>query len=233
MFLTNKNLDFEEFKMSVPWFFGESEKVELLKTEESLVLNNEFQDTFPKLTRLIQKARVLNVRINEQSYKLFSWTNKENWSCGWLSKIESDSISQITILDEHSLLLNSIGGIQECYNQPESNLLDNQNFFFIKSECLDGIGSYDKYYEDMCNEGKRKKIDYSSFISFVQEANGSLTLYDLRSKKVMLFSHDHCFDEVEFMDDQPKYTFHTFKKIKTFTDYVEELANQWLNEIES
>lgn len=224
------NIDFETFKNDITWFVKPTDKVELLDTTLNYSLTKKFQETFPKLTNLIEKSRVLNLTINYQSYRLFSWTNKDNKSFGWLNKIESDKTTDIELIDEHELILQEIGGIQESYNQPEPSLTNNQNFLFIKSECSKGIGGWDDYYEMMCEEENKQKIDYKDFVCFVQEANGDVTLYDRNSKEVMLFAHDHCFDNVEFLENQPEYTFHKINGIKTFVDYVESLATEWTNE---
>lgn len=225
------NIDFETFKNDITWFIKPNDKVELLDTTLNYSLTKKFQDTFPKLTSLIEKARVLNLTINYQSYKLFSWTNKDSKSFGWLNKIESDKTTDIGLIDEHELILQEIGGIQESYNQPEPSLTNNQNFLFIKSECSKGIGGWDDYYEIKCEEENKQKIDYKDFVCFVQEANGDATLYDRNSKEVMLFAHDHCFGNVEFLENQPEYTFHKINGIKTFVDYVESIAIEWTNEL--
>ena len=227
-----ENPDFEEFKNDITWFIKANDRVELLGMEENISLSNEFVSTFPKLTELVQQARILNLKINGQSFKLFSWTDIDDLSCGWLSKIEPESESGINISIEHKILLNGIGGIKESYNEPEPCLANNQNFLFLKSECTNGIGDWDYYYDDMCNEYQMSKIDSSDFISFVQEANGALTLYNPENNEVLLFSHDHSFDNVEFLENQPKYTFHRIKGVKSFTDYVEKLAEEWIAEIE-
>ena len=224
------NIDFETFKNDITWFVKPTDKVEILDTTLNYSLTKKFQETFPKLTNLIEKSRVLNLTINYQSYRLFSWTNKDNKSFGWLNKIESDKTTDIELIDEHELILQEIGGIQESYNQPEPSLTNNQNFLFIKSECSKGIGGWDDYYEMMCEEENKQKIEYKDFVCFVQEANGDVTLYDRNSKEVMLFAHDHCFDNVEFLENQPEYTFHKINGIKTFVDYVESLATEWTNE---
>lgn len=225
------NIDFETFKNNITWFIQPTDEVELLDTTLDTKLTESFQTTFPKLTSLIQKARVLDLTINKQPYRLFSWTNKENKSFGWLNKIELAETTNIELIDEHELLLKEIGGIQESYNQPEPSLTNNQNFLFIKSKCSKGIGGWDDYYEMMCEEENKQKIDYKDFICFVQEANGDVTLYNRNTKEVMLFAHDHCFDNVDFLEDQPEYTFHTIHGINTFVDYVEILATEWTNEI--
>lgn len=225
------NIDFETFKNDITWFTKPNDKVELLDTTLNFNLTERFQATFPKMTSLIQKSRVLNLTINSQHYKLFSWTNKDYKSFGWLNKIESTNINDIELIEEHEILLREIGGIQESYNQPEVSLTNNQNFLFIKSECTKGIGGWDDYYEMMCEEENKPQIDYKDFICFVQEANGDVTTYDKHTKEVLLFAHDHSFDNVEFLENQPEYTFHRINGIKTFTDYVEQLATEWTNEV--
>lgn len=224
------DINFETFKNDITWFVKPTDKVELLDTTLNYSLTKKFQETFPKLTSLIEKSRVLDLKINYQSYRLFSWTNKDNKSFGWLNKIDSDNTTEIELIDEHELILQEIGGIQESYNQPEPSLTNNQIFLFIKSECSKGIGGWDDYYEMMCEEENKQKINYKDFVCFVQEANGNVTLYDRNSKEVMLFAHDHSFDNVEFLENQPEYTFHKISGIKTFVDYVEILAAEWTNE---
>lgn len=225
------NIDFETFKNDITWFLKPSDIVEFLDNDLNISLSDKFQETFPNLTNLVQKSRKLNLTINNQEYILFSWTNKDNISFGWLNKIELDKTNEIEIIEEHELLLKEIGGIQESYNQPEPSLTNNQNFLFIKSECSLGIGGWDNYYEEMCKEENKTVIDYKDFICFVQEANGDVTLYDKNTKEVMLFAHDHCFDNVEFLDNQPEYTFHKINGIETFVDYVESLATEWTKEL--
>lgn len=132
------------------------------------------------------------------------------------------------LIEEHELLLRNIGGIQETFNQPENAFSNNQNFMFIGSECSRGIGSWDDYYLMRCEDEHKEAIDYSNLLAFVYEANGALTLYEPITKKILLFSHDHSFDNVEFLENQPEYTFHTFKNAINFVDYVEELARQWM-----
>lgn len=225
------NKDFEAFTKDISWFIKESDKVDFLDTASEFQLSENFQITFPVLTKLIKQARILNLNINSQSYKLFSWTNKNNLSCGWLNKIEKNPKTTLNLIDEHKLLLSEIGGIQESYNQPEPSLCNNQNYMFIESECEIGICGWDEYYEEMCKEENKDQIDFKDFICFAQEANGDVTLYNPDNKEVMLFAHDHSFDNVTFLENQPEYTFHKINNITNFVDYVETLATEWQTEI--
>jgi len=126
------NKDFETFKNNKKWFFEASDKVEFLYTENELQLSETFNSTFPLLTELLHQARILKLKINDQPYKLFSWTNKDDSSCGWLNKIEENASTTFKLIEEHELLLSEIGGIHESYNQPEPSLSNNQNFMFTQ-----------------------------------------------------------------------------------------------------
>ncbi|MCW3170023.1 hypothetical protein OMO38_15975 [Chryseobacterium sp. 09-1422] len=225
------NEDFEEFKKNISWFISQSDKIDFLNTETEIELTEKFCNTFPILSNLISKARILTLKINNQLYKLFSWTNKNGLSCGWLNKIEQNTSSQLPIIEEHKLLLNEIGGIQESYNQPEPSLSNNQNFMFIESECSLGINDWDDYYKELCEEENVEPINYKNLVCFVVEANGDANTYDPKTKEILLFSHDHCFDNVEVLENQPEYTFHTINGVVNFVDYVETLAAEWKNEI--
>ncbi|MEC4054071.1 hypothetical protein VSP10_14925 [Myroides odoratimimus] len=225
------NRDFEEFRKNVSWFISSKDQVELLGLKECFQLSTSFNQTYPVLTKLILKARILNLKINNQEFILFSWTTKEGESCGWLNKLENITKDKYNLIDEHLLLLNEIGGIQESYNQPEDSLCNNQNFMFIASSCHLGIEDWDLYYKQACGEEYKLLPSFEELICFVEEANGNLTLYDSKTKKVLLFAPDHCFDNVSCLEGQPEYTFYTIDGVEGFVDYVETLANEWIQMI--
>lgn len=218
--------DIESFRKEVTWFIKPYDQVEHVSS--NLTLDAEFKREFPKLTQLINKARVTDLKINSIPYKLLAWDSKDSGICGWLMKLDNELGNDLGLLSEHKLLVKNIGGIKEYFNGPQDTLISNQNFVFTKSECRIGIGGWDDYYNMVCEESNMTQIDYSNFIAFAEEANGALTLYNKTNKLVFLFSHDHSFENVEFLANQPEYTFHTFKGIKTFKDYIGALADQWL-----
>ena len=102
---------------------------------------------------------------------------------------------------------------------------------FIESNCTHGIGGWDDYYTLVCDQDNCSKINYTDFICFAREANGDVTLYDPKTGKVMIFAHDHCHPNLVVIPNQPEYTFHTINKVETFVDYVECLAQEWLDHI--
>ena len=222
------NPDLTAFIDEISWFFQEKDTVEI--EEKSFDFSADFKLIFPKLTRLIESARKTHLRINNIPHILFAWNNMTGEIFGWLNKIESLESFPIQLSKEHKLLLQNIGGIQESFNQPEDSLTNNQNFMFIGSECNRGIGAWDEYYKEVCNEEKIEPLNHSNLIRFVEEANGNMTLYDSTSNDILLFASDHCFDYVKPVAGQPEYTFYQYDSIATFTDYVEKLAGEWMAE---
>ncbi|MGI9580246.1 hypothetical protein ACR1PO_03430 [Chryseobacterium sp. RRHN12] len=225
------NPDFETFKKDINWFIRPNDLVEFSDTKPHPDLSDDFKSTFPALSRLIQKARTLDFSINSKPYRLLSWTNKYNISCGWLTRIESDDTDNFQLVQEHELLLKEIGGIVESYHQPEPALTNNQDYLFLKSACMTGIGEWEEYYENLCEEESKEPIDYNDFICFALEANGNMTMYEKNSGKVILFAHDHWFEDVDVFENQPEYTFYTIQGVENFVDYVEKMADEWSEDL--
>jgi hypothetical protein len=222
--------DFEDFKLEISWFIQPNDKVTV--TNGKITTSTAFATSFPILNNLINKARVIDVKINSDTYKLFAWTTKEGYSCGWLCKFESPALNTIEILPEHQLLLDNIGGIEESFGEPEDSFTLNQNFLFIQSECSRGIEGWMEYYQPLCKQENVVPIPTDHLISFVCEANGAKTLYDLQTKQVYLFSHDHDFENVTVVEGQPEYTFHYINGVNNFIEYAEALALQWTAHIQ-
>ena len=75
-------------------------------------------------------------------------------------------------------------------------------------------------------------IDLSNSVFYSKEGNGAKYFYDRDTKQVKLFSHDHNFNVVEILSNQPEYTLHRINGINNFIDFVELLAKQWLKYFE-
>lgn len=217
--------DFEYFKNALSYLFKPKDKFEV--SEGSLTLDEEYEKTFPNLYSLVSTARVTNVNFKGDNYKLLAWTLPDDESCGWFCKMEDLTKNNITLLPEHELLLKNIGGIKESYNEPDGSFTNNQNFLFIKSLCIPGLGMSIDHYEESCSYENIKPMPLNDLVTFVEEANGNSTLYNLQTKQVYLYSHDHAFDNVTTVPGQPEYTFHYIDGVTSFVDYVEILAKQW------
>jgi len=230
-------IDFEIFKKEAGWHIKSTDLIEL--TQISPDFSDNFISTFPTLYKLISQASILDILLTRKKginlYKLFTWTDINNLKSGWLCKFETNT-NNLKILPEHQLLLNNIGGIQETYRQFDTEdeiLTDNQNFLFIKSKCTKGLRDWIKLYGQVCEAENAEQIDTENLVCFVGEANGNETFYDLNTKQVLLFAPDHSFVNIEVLNNQPEYTFYTINGVTTFIDYVETLAQQWLDNIVS
>jgi hypothetical protein len=84
------NQDFEAFKSNMPWFFEPSSTI-VLRTHK-LRISEEFKQTFPLLTKLVESARVTFLTIDATSYILFAWDSEDGFICGWLNKLEDEDL---------------------------------------------------------------------------------------------------------------------------------------------
>ena len=224
----------EEFKTAIAElypYFKQTDKFEI--KDSTLKLQQEFKEIFPTLAKLVSKARQYEFDLVSTKrnipFRLLLWTTKDNLLCGWLCNLENNASHELDIIKEHTILLENIGGIQENFCQSSNDdylLTSNQDFLFVKSQCYKA-GDNMNYYIELCNEDNLTPIDTSSLMCFVREANGNETFYDTKTKKVLLFAHDHAFDNVKEIENQPDYTFYTINEATTFVDYVELLAKQW------
>ncbi|WP_299315052.1 hypothetical protein [uncultured Aquimarina sp.] len=220
--------DLTAFIEDISWFFNETDKVEI--EIKSFDLSADFKLIFPKLTKLIDCARITHLQINNVPHILFAWNDIDGEIFGWLNKIEDRENLYHQLSNEHKILLQNIGGIQESFNQPDDSLTNNQNFMFIGTKCSFGIGSWNEYYKETCDEENVEPIDHSNLICFVEEANGNLTFYNPTTNDIILFASDHCFDDITPLNEQPEYTFYKYDNIKSFPDYVEKIADEWMEE---
>lgn len=229
------NIDFIAFKAAESRVIKATDTLDFFQTE--FELSPLFQSTFPQLSALLKTARVLHFNINDQPYRLLSWT-LENESRGWLCTLENNEETKLPLIAEHRLLLKEMGGIFTTYNDGDINLSNGQKFMFTASRCSLGIDGWDNFYNDRCAEddlSDADKIDYSAFIVFVQDASGDVTTYDPHDKTVMQFNHNGDFKDrsganrTALVDQQPEDTFYRLKGVNSFVDYVAMLAHQWLN----
>jgi hypothetical protein len=223
----NPTHDFESFKNNNRSLFFKIKEYKY--SEGQLDLDSEFKTVFKCLSNLLQQARVLDIRLDSNMYKLLSWTDKEALEpYGILVKFE-DINANFNLIYGHKLLLKNMGGIYETYNQrDEFYIAINQNFIFLQSEYRQGLYDDRMIYEDLCRSQGAKPVDTENWIMFALEANGNRTFYDPVTEKVFLWAPDHNFNFITPLLGQPEYTLYTINGINTFTDYVETLAQQWL-----
>jgi hypothetical protein len=221
--------DFDNFKKFKPWLIRQNTPYELFPS--NLALQDEFINAFPKMARLISKGRATGVIFKEQRHLLLTWERKAGGACGWFLKIEDTSGDEdLRLSYKHTLLLHSIGGIIETYGGVNPAFTQNQNFLFLREKCQCGIGSvWDEFYHIRCQQENAIPVKHDHAIVFAIENANQYTMYDLETEQVLVFVTDPGQDFLQKIPGQPDATFYTLEGAATFTEYVETLAQQWLD----
>ncbi|WP_199624770.1 hypothetical protein [Paenibacillus alkalitolerans] len=229
------NNDLNEFIENVPWFFNEDDKINVAG-ETNFTSHNDFKSKYPKLTRLLSQARVTIINVNElNEYMLFGWTNKHGESFGWLClpPHKLDYLRNSELHEDHILLLRSFGGIVERWNEPEESWLCNLKSALTLKDSVEGFDWLEELFTERCkDEGLEPGINSYDYIAFAFEANGNMTLYNKYTSEVLMFAHDHCFEHILPLQNCPDYTLYRLQNCRTFSDWVETVANQWLDNIQ-
>lgn len=197
--------------------------------------SNEFAITFPKMNELLLQAQLLDFKINESfGFRQYIWARADGSTSGWLCRMDHCVPRGRNIIEEHQLLASQIGGIinswiDKPYNINKDSLIKNNNFTFCLSDSVKGIGDWMENYYSKCLENNLNAFDTDEFVTFALENNGNTTFYHKDSKQVYLYLHDgYAPFDVKLVDRQPEYTIHQLLEAKSFTDYAELLASQWL-----
>jgi hypothetical protein len=228
--MKDKNIkDFEQLKRKKLSIFHNNEDYDF-KHSKPVHITVAFKKQFPILTLLVEQARVLDVIIKKSAYKLLSWDEKNSdTSMGWLCKAPAN-YPPLPFLEEHRMLADCIGGIFEVYCNNEADRLDmNQNFMFIPEYCEQGLGKTRESYEHVCSLYKVEPITTEHLLEFAHEAGGIHSFYDPNTAEVLIYAPDHSSTYLLQLPNQCEFTFYTIRGIRTFTDYVETLAQQWLD----
>lgn len=96
-----------------------------------------------------------------------------------------------------------------------------------------GIGDWKDYFKESCDDEELvPNIQDEDYILVAEEANGNMILCNINSSEIVLFAHDHCFDNVEVYKDCPEYTFYKINNAEGLIDYFELVAQQWMTYLE-
>lgn len=193
----------------------------------NLVLSTSFQKTYPRLSLLLRKAAMVKVAQGE----LFLWNEKESSAyMGWLCEGKVTAGFHPNFMEAHQILVETIGGITKTFCQNCALRLDlSQNFMFTPQHCKHGLGRTRPVYEDVCARQGCTPIPTEHLVMFAFEAGGIRSFYDPETMEVLVFAPDHNDEYLKMVPGQPELTFHTIAGVRTFTDYVETLAQQWLD----
>jgi hypothetical protein len=140
--------------------------------------------------------------------------------------------SPVNIFEEHGHLLRSFGGITERFNEPEDSWLLNLN-----DALTERLAANDASVVEFCkwvfdDAGLVIPIALMDYYSIAYEANGNQTFCHRRNGNVVLFAQDHSFDFVTPLAGCPDYTLYELNGVRSFLDWVEVVAKQWLKHID-
>ena len=231
--------DWEIFREYVTWFPGPRESAVLQITNSSsgklFVPTSKFRTRYPKLTKLLSRSRISTIDIDGEEFYLYTWPTFEGRRCGWLC--EPPAITPPAILyADHRVLLECWGGGVESFNQPKKTWIMNLNWWLSgrKSGPLSTgeIADYRSYVAKTLRKPDCPFIqDLDFLINFAQEANGNFTAYNRSNGAVVMFAPDHCFKHVETVAECPPYSFYHIQGAPTLADWVEQTADQWLQNV--
>lgn len=200
---------------------------------DTLKLTQEFQTTFPILSKLLSKAMVVEFTINSNRlFRQWIWQQGNGTSCGWLCELERQVPQALNFIPEHIMLVKGIGGIVEYWGRgADTTFLYAKNFVFGLKDACNGLAGWDNDYTAQCQKSGMTPWDISQLLTFSLEANGDVVFYDKSNGKVFGLAHDlYSPSAVQAVENQPKMIY-AFQGVVTFVDYVECLAEQWLEQV--
>ncbi|MBK5719385.1 hypothetical protein JGH11_00735 [Dysgonomonas sp. Marseille-P4677] len=204
-----------------------------------VILSQEFITLFPKMARLLDKAYKVEFTLNgNQRFRQYIWTREEGSTAGWLCKLEHCVPQGRNIIPEHILLSQTVGGIIDYWltdsTKEANSFIDANEFTFSLVDSTIGIGGWEDNYINECKEQGLEPLNTSEFLTFALEANGNTTFYSHKTKEVFVYLHDDYSPfEITPHKGHPLCTIYQYDKAKSFVEYVEILAEQWLQVIQS
>lgn len=228
------NSDWNDFCNDITWFIKPHDIVTITETiqgKDIFRFSGSFTSLYPVLSEFLIKARVTNVRVNNESYQLLGWSDHEGNSFGWLVKPPSVDINK-PLCNEHKLLLTYFGGITERWNETEISWLLNLNSALTLGDAEEGFQGWENYIADVCNDEKFEcYINPNDYIAFAFEANGNMTLYNKKNSTIIMLAHDHSFEHITPLDGYPEYTIYSINDCPNFVAWVEEVAKQEISRL--
>lgn len=219
---------------------------EIIKEKTVIILSDDFKTTFPLFSKLVSFAEITEVKINDDFYRLFTWRDKNKEKFGWLGDLKKMPIHKRSLYDskqiypasseflkEHILFIENVGGIAALWDGPEDEnfMTWGKDFIFSLSSCYKFKSQETIYHKDSCwiYETVKNPLDISKLLCFSQEGNGNMTFYNTETSEIFLLLTDHSYEYVTKLEGHPEYSFYTINGVKTFVEYVELLAKQFLS----
>lgn len=221
---------------AVPWFLAPGQVADVGDTARAGSWSPscpDLQRQFPRLVQLLVRARVTPVRVADQQYQLFTWLEGAD-TRSWLTRPPAAEVPR-GLFSAHVDLLGSFGGIVERVEPLESSwLLSQLEVLTLREAVHDAsfIASFIREYWAFADAGVQIPIEPAEYYTIAREGNGNLTLCHRTTGAVILFAPDHAFKHVTPLAGCPKYTLYELNGAKYFVDWVNVIAEQWLEGLE-
>jgi hypothetical protein len=225
------NLEWQAFLDSVPWYLTAGQLARAGVTQPPGSWNpasREFTQLFPQLARLLSAARTTEVFIDDRRLSLFTWEGAESGLRSWLCPQPSSAPSP-SLLPAHQILLCSFGGIIERANEPSDTWLLNHDDALTEAQAATDAAFIKDYHWAFEQAGVAIPIELRMYYPIAWEANGNCTLCHRRSGAILLFATDHNFRHIRRLAGCPDYTLYQIDGAVDFSQWVNEVADQWLN----
>lgn len=209
-----------------PWGVGANQRNALCEVQPNFTGTPQFTAVFPNLHRLLSSARRTRVHLKDGPFILFAWGEVGSDLCAWLSP-EGRIGSDVSVCNDHRILFDSFGGIEERYNEPEDNWLLNHNeawLAFIAKFDASFIHDYDRLFDKVGGI----PIDTSEFYQVACEANGNCVFCSRTSGKIIAFAPHGSYEGLVPLEGCPGDTLYTFEQASDFKSWVECIAVQWI-----
>jgi hypothetical protein len=222
--------DIEALKDNCTWLRHKQYVFEL-KKEGDFKLDSDFREIFPKLSALIELARVTHLTINGQPHLLFAWDDARRYPFGWLCEQQPESNWSSNLIHPHKVILRNIGGIRHSFHRAHVSysLFPSIHDTFIIGHNNSLYDRYGQYYEELCQQADVTPLDITRWVIFVSAGNGDYLAYNPEDERIFIFAHDFGFgfNGITPVEGQPEMTLYTLDEAAFFRDFTERIADIW------
>jgi hypothetical protein len=222
--------NWDRFVMGAPWIVrsGEPATVGEPRPANPALIDGE---RFPVMRTLISSAIVTPVAIGEDDYELLTWATASGDPLSWLCLPTPAEIPPVH--PDHRSLLAGFGGIVERSQPEPTTWLLNCNDTLTAREARHDASYLSDYAWILKGLCETWPIAPDEYYSICREANGNDTLCHRTKGDVLMFAPDHAFTHLDILDGCPPYSLYRIQGVQTFTDWVESVAQQWVEIVNS
>lgn len=242
--------DYLDFHKNIAGSFAnitfQNPKIEKLDNYNEIVqLSDEFKNTFPRLTELLELARVTKITTEAtEVFYLLGWSFEYGYFGGLTHEPSKENYTDFH--EHHNLLATHFSGFIDDFGEiMDSNYLNTSFWQFshkeiLKAKSKDTYLQYD-FYKDSCKESNVNPTLnlLENFVQFTENANGDFFMYDKNNSDVWMFNHEgfgNGIVEEEYGEDLKLTQIEgasesLFFKLEncSFVDWVENGAHAWFN----